>query len=207
MENDFVFVEYLSNINTAVKHTFQSMQRVKLRCFDVSSTYLVFGASSGGIYIFKRNPYEFIKLIPSRDGPTKLIAISPDEHHISVVCATGLILILQNFIEDAKTQTQVFNEHEGKQVTYIKWHRNELYVGDETGKISVVSVVVALFQIPSAALMTIVSPIVQIDAYESLLLVSTQEKTYLCNTDKETTDTDRQKASERMFWRVFLCIF
>uniref|UniRef100_A0AAR5PIE2 HPS5-like beta-propeller domain-containing protein n=1 Tax=Dendroctonus ponderosae TaxID=77166 RepID=A0AAR5PIE2_DENPD len=184
MENDFVFVEYLSNINTAVKHTFQSMQRVKLRCFDVSSTYLVFGASSGGIYIFKRNPYEFIKLIPSRDGPTKLIAISPDEHHISVVCATGLILILQNFIEDAKTQTQVFNEHEGKQVTYIKWHRNELYVGDETGKISVVSVVVALFQIPSAALMTIVSPIVQIDAYESLLLVSTQEKTYLCNTTK-----------------------
>ncbi|KAH1026507.1 hypothetical protein HUJ05_000168 [Dendroctonus ponderosae] len=186
MENDFVFVEYLSNINTAVKHTFQSMQRVKLRCFDVSSTYLVFGASSGGIYIFKRNPYEFIKLIPSRDGPTKLIAISPDEHHISVVCATGLILILQNFIEDANTQTQVFNEHEGKQVTYIKWHRNELYVGDETGKVSVVSVVAALFQIPSAALMTIVSPIVQIDAYESLLLVSTQEKTYLCNTDKET---------------------
>lgn len=30
MEHDFVFVEYVSNINTAINNTFQSMQRVKV---------------------------------------------------------------------------------------------------------------------------------------------------------------------------------
>lgn len=29
-EEDFVFVEYLSNINKVIKQTFQSMQRIKV---------------------------------------------------------------------------------------------------------------------------------------------------------------------------------
>lgn len=38
----------------------------QLNCFDASTNFLVFGASSGGIYIFKEDPCEFKKLIPSK---------------------------------------------------------------------------------------------------------------------------------------------
>lgn len=33
--------------------------------FDVSNKYIVFGASSGGIYVYKRSPCNLIKFIPS----------------------------------------------------------------------------------------------------------------------------------------------
>lgn len=73
-----------------------------------------------------------------------MIAISRDERHIGIATSKGFTLILENFIEDNSPQYQVFSEHEGKQITYIKWHRNELYVGDDGGKVSVVSVMTAL---------------------------------------------------------------
>lgn len=44
----------------------------------------------------------------------------------------------------------------------------------------------AIFQTPSASLMKLDSQIIQIDAYARYLLISTQTRTYLCDTDKET---------------------
>ncbi|CAG9762900.1 unnamed protein product [Ceutorhynchus assimilis] len=186
MEGNFVLAEYSSNINSVIKQTFQSMQRIKLTCFDASPHYLIFGATSGGIYIFQC--CQFVKLIPSKEGSASLIAISKDEHNVAVATSRGLILVLQNFLEDS-SKYQVFSEHEMRNVTYFKWHKNELYVGDDRGKVSIINAsfqtTKSIFQLPTATLMTLDSAIVQIDTYRSFLLISTKTKTYLCNTEQE----------------------
>lgn len=35
-------------------------------CFDVSPSFLVFGATSGGLYLFRREPCTFLQLLPNK---------------------------------------------------------------------------------------------------------------------------------------------
>lgn len=35
-------------------------------CFDVSQNFIILGASSGGLYVFRRQPCEFIQLLPNK---------------------------------------------------------------------------------------------------------------------------------------------
>lgn len=37
-------------------------------CFDVSPSFLVFGATSGGLYLFRREPCTFLQLLPNKVG-------------------------------------------------------------------------------------------------------------------------------------------
>lgn len=39
-------------------------------CFDVSPSFLVFGATSGGLYLFRREPCTFLQLLPNKVGYT-----------------------------------------------------------------------------------------------------------------------------------------
>ncbi|XP_018333058.1 Hermansky-Pudlak syndrome 5 protein homolog isoform X2 [Agrilus planipennis] len=61
-----VFVQYSNNINDVIKQPLQLTQRIKFTCFDVSTKLIVFGATSGGIYIYSIEPCHFIKLIPTK---------------------------------------------------------------------------------------------------------------------------------------------
>ncbi|XP_066257193.1 BLOC-2 complex member HPS5 homolog isoform X2 [Euwallacea similis] len=179
-------------------------------CFSASSSFLVFGATSGGVYIFKREPCEFLKLIPSKEGSADLITISQDEKLMGVATSRGLILILQNFIEDPNLHYQVFSQHEGRRITFIKCHKLQLYIGDDKGRVSVVSTDTALFQtksmfqMPATILMTLDSCIVQIDCFQCYLLISTRTKTYLCNTEKEVFVQIGKKAREGCYGACFL---
>ncbi|XP_050307931.1 BLOC-2 complex member HPS5 homolog isoform X2 [Anthonomus grandis grandis] len=210
MNEKLLLVEHLSDINNVIKNTFQPMQRIKLTCFDSSPHLLVFGATSGGIYIFKKDPCVFLKLIPSKEGSAMLVAISEGGQYIGVATSKGLIFILDQFLEDSSNQYQVFSEHEGNNVTYIKWRRNELYVGDEAGKVSVVTATYssgfqtkAMLQIPAASLMTLDSEIIQIDTFESYVLISTKTKTFLCDTEKETYMQVGKKLRDGSFGACF----
>ncbi|CAH1159809.1 unnamed protein product [Phaedon cochleariae] len=184
-----VLVEYLSNVKSVICETFKSMQRIKLTSFDVSPFYIIFGTSSGGIYIFKRSPCQFLRIIPSKEGSTIQVAISPNEKHLAVASSRGLVVILENFFVDMSLRPLIHIEHEGNTLTVMKWHGNDLYCGDHMGKISVFTVATlltkAIFQTPSATLMQLDSTIIQIDTYKHYLLISTKTRTYLCDTDKE----------------------
>lgn len=35
-------------------------------CFEVSQNFIILGASSGGLYMFRRKPCEFIQLLPNK---------------------------------------------------------------------------------------------------------------------------------------------
>lgn len=58
-------------------------------CVDVSN-YIVFGASSGSLYIFRRYPCEFLQLIQNVHGSITNVRISPNERFVNKsVAAAG----------------------------------------------------------------------------------------------------------------------
>lgn len=69
------------------------------------------------------------------------VAVSPDEKHIAFATSKGLIILVQNCFQDVTLNYQQYTEHEGNLVTAMKWINNEVYCGDNMGKISVVAVI------------------------------------------------------------------
>ncbi|KAF7271001.1 hypothetical protein GWI33_016061 [Rhynchophorus ferrugineus] len=187
MDNNYIFSEHSSRINDIIVK-FNSMQRIKIKSFDVSANFIVFGASSGGIYVLRREPCEYFKIIPSKEGSADIIAMSNNEKYLSVGTEKGLVIIYENF-KEFNMEHQLFNEHAGNKITAMKWHNNILCIGDESGKVSIASqsalLTKAIFQVPSESIMQLDSSVVQIDAYNNYLLISTTTKACLCNTNEE----------------------
>nr|CAH7726104.1 unnamed protein product [Callosobruchus chinensis] len=102
----------------------------------------------------------------------------------------------------------IYNEHETSTGNVMKWCGDNLYVGDNLGKISVFTLTSILtktiFQTPSAVLMQLDSGIVQIDAYSEFLLISTNTRTFLCNTEKEQYKQIGKKLRDGPYGACFL---
>jgi hypothetical protein len=207
MPEKYALVEYPSAINTIIRNIFQTAQRIKFTSFDVSTKYVIFGASSGGIYIFNREPCQFLKLIPTTHGSANLVQISADEENLAVAASTGLVTVFEDCFNSLNFQQQIFTEHEGNTVTALKWNGNDLYCGDSIGRVSVIILknflTKAMFQTPTACLMHLDSPIVQLDAYSKFLLVSTQTRSLLCDTDTERYRQVGKKARDGNFGACF----
>ncbi|CAH1996238.1 unnamed protein product [Acanthoscelides obtectus] len=180
----------------------------QLTSFSICNSCIIFGASSGGIYIFKRSPCQFLKLIPSKEGSASQIDISKNEKNLAVATSKGIIIIVENFIDNNINIPLIYNEHERSTVTAMKWCGDNLHIGDSSGKISVFTLTSILtktiFQTPSAVLMQLDSSIIQIDAYSNFLLISTNTRTYLCNTEKEQYKQIGKKLRDGPFGACFL---
>ncbi|XP_063906377.1 BLOC-2 complex member HPS5 homolog [Zophobas morio] len=207
MPDKYVLVEHSSAINTIIHNTFQTTQRIKFTTFDVSPKYIVFGANSGGIYIFTRDPCQFHKLIPSTHGATNLVHISPNQENLAIAVSTGLVILLEDCF-NPNFEQQVFTEHEGHTVTAMRWNGNDLYCGDSAGVISVITLksflTKAMFQTPVAVLMHLDSQIVQLDTHSKFLLVSTQTRSLLCDTESERYRQIGKKMRDGLLGACFL---
>lgn len=53
-------------------------------------------------------------------------------------------MILENFFGDLIIRPHVQNDHEGNIVTVIHWYGNELYIGDNIGKVSIFTLVIII---------------------------------------------------------------
>ncbi|XP_077295508.1 WD40 repeat domain-containing protein pink [Arctopsyche grandis] len=169
--------------------------RIKYTCFDVSNLFLIFGATSGGLYVFNRDSCEFIQLIPNKEGAITKITISPDEKclafstHKGIVCVCDCGTNVGTYMKSSILQMS--KEHQGNEVTFMIWNENgsELYIGDDVGTVSVLhvskSITKNVFQTPVFSLMHLDSRIVQLDIKENLLLVSTLTRCFICDTSKE----------------------
>lgn len=109
-------------------------------CYDVSKNYIVCGATSGSLYLFRRFPISLIQLIPNLNGPIVHVAISPYEHYIGFTTQRGAINV---YIIDFTTLQPVISSyyiHE-MNITQIKWKQNEnqLYFGDMKGNVFLVN--------------------------------------------------------------------
>lgn len=170
----------------------RSTNRIKYTCFNVSSNFLIFGASSGGLYVFRRDPCSFLQLLPNQEGSIVHVAISPDEKLFAFASVKGVVCVLEKNSSGLGAR-RIFtsSEHIGVNVTALQWNSqsNELFIGDQLGKVSIISLLPFMmknmFHPPSCTIMLLDSQIVQMDWQADILLVSTLTRSYVCDIAKE----------------------
>ncbi|XP_011568552.2 Hermansky-Pudlak syndrome 5 protein homolog [Plutella xylostella] len=203
-------LQELHNLTESITYPLKSSQRIKYTCFDVSKTLIAFGATSGGIYIFNRNPCEFVQLIPSKDGAITRLSISPNEQHIGFANGKGMVTVTECEQSLSGAHKSVSSkEHSGNEVTYLIWSGNSmLFSGDDVGKVSVLQlptfITKSMFQTSSQTIMSLDSRICQLDIKENMLLVSTLTRCYICDTEREQYRQIGQKLRDGEYGACFV---
>jgi hypothetical protein len=69
------------------------------------------------------------------------VSVSPDENFFAFATVKGVVCILERSQSLKARCIQMSVEHHGSEVTALQWNgcSSELFVGDDTGKISVIS--------------------------------------------------------------------
>ncbi|PSN46869.1 hypothetical protein C0J52_13679, partial [Blattella germanica] len=143
------------------------------------------------------------------EGSVTQVSISPDEKFFAFATFKGVVCILERNQILKIRRMQMSIEHQGSEVTALQWNSlsNELFVGDGSGKISVVNIspftAKNMFQNPTFTLMQLDSRIVQLDWCSELLLISTLSRCYICDTFKEQYRQIGQKLRDGEFGACF----
>ncbi|XP_026685617.1 Hermansky-Pudlak syndrome 5 protein homolog, partial [Diaphorina citri] len=161
-------------------------------CFNVSDKYIIFGATSGSLYLFNREPCSFLQIIPNQEGAVTNVTISPNEQLIAFSSFKGIVCVVEKINKASVTSMLIKSfEHSSSDVTDFVWtaSSSQLFVGDSLGRISVINTSLFLgktvFQVPCFTLMQLDSRIVQMSTCHDWLLVSTLTRSYLCDTVHE----------------------
>ncbi|XP_022209502.2 Hermansky-Pudlak syndrome 5 protein homolog [Drosophila obscura] len=181
------FIDFSLSLSLPLKHN-----RIKYTCFDISDSYIIFGASSGSLYLFNRNG-KFLHLIPNKHGAITNLSISANNKYVAFSTQRSLICVYAvNLSAQATPQVIVTHLDQSVQVSCIHWTQDEkqFYYGDSRGQVNLVLLSSfighnLLLNMTVHPLLYLDSPIVQIDDFESLLLVSNCTKCILCNTEYE----------------------
>ncbi|XP_055856281.1 BLOC-2 complex member HPS5 homolog [Episyrphus balteatus] len=182
------FIDYSPSIHEPLKHS----NRIKYTCFDISENYIIFGATSGSLYLFNRRVCKFLHLIPNKHGPVTHLEISSGEKYVAFSTKKGTICVYVINLS-ANSAPQVIYAALGAevQVTCIHWTLDEkqFYYGDNRGQVNLVVlnsfIGRSLLSLSVHPILFLEQPVVQIDDFESLLLVSNWSKCILCNTEFE----------------------
>jgi WD40 repeat protein len=69
------------------------------------------------------------------------VSVSPDEKFFAFATLKGVVCILERSHSLKVRRIQMSVEHHNSEVTALQWnvYSNELFVGDDTGKVSVIS--------------------------------------------------------------------
>ncbi|XP_076313173.1 LOW QUALITY PROTEIN: WD40 repeat domain-containing protein pink [Tachypleus tridentatus] len=198
----------MEDIFTAIK----SNSRVKYTCFHVSEHYLALGATSGGVYLFKRVNLSFLRTVTSKEGVITQVALAPDDSVIGFSTSRGHVIAFEHNAEKAPNQQQrlqVSYEHKGNQITCLQWNSasSRLFSGDDQGRVSVMNVSTSkaknLFQISSSILLRLETRIVQLDMAHEYLLVSDFTRCYVCHTIREQYSQIGKKLREGEYGACF----
>lgn len=189
---------------------------------SVSAKYLLLVAKSGSLYIYTRDPLQFLLLIPSsrkvgsiekvilsRSGNYVVLAnhkaeiylqnISSIDGHLSDLSAYNKSLPDVKFIGTAKSP-----------VTCFFWGDDEkqLYYGDRSGNVCLISVENFfngnIFNANIHPILLLDNEIVQIDGFDLLLIVSTRTGSILCNTDREEFKQIGNRPRDGLFGACFM---
>uniref|UniRef100_A0A0A1XQ96 Hermansky-Pudlak syndrome 5 protein homolog n=1 Tax=Zeugodacus cucurbitae TaxID=28588 RepID=A0A0A1XQ96_ZEUCU len=184
------FIDFSQTLHEPLKHS----NRIKYTCFDISTNYVIFGATSGSLYLFNRCTGKFLQLIPNKHGPVTHLAISANEKYVAFSTQRSMICVYAVNISAHTTPQVIFtnlSSDQTLQVTCIHWTQDEkqFYYGDTRGQVNLVLlssfIGKSLLNMGVHPIFFLESPIVQIDDFESLLLVSNCSKCILCNTEYE----------------------
>ncbi|CAH0386819.1 unnamed protein product [Bemisia tabaci] len=209
-EDDPPFILLEPNTFSDVSAPLKSSNRIKYTCFTASQSFLIFGATSGGLYVFYREPFAYSQLIPNKEGAVSLISVSPNEAFIAFATLKGVVGILERNEGLGARMINRSVEHADSEVTTLQWSENNLQVfaGDKSGKISVLNLTSAMsktmFQVPVFTLMQLDSQVVQMSCQSGLLLASTLTRCYICDTIKEQYKQVGQKLRDGEFGACFM---
>uniref|UniRef100_A0A8D9E1H2 Hermansky-Pudlak syndrome 5 protein homolog n=1 Tax=Cacopsylla melanoneura TaxID=428564 RepID=A0A8D9E1H2_9HEMI len=185
-----LLVDYGSQ--SEILSTLKSTTRIKYTCFNVSEKYIIFGATSGSLYLFNREPCSFVQIIPNQEGAVTNVTISPNEQLIAFSSFKGIVCVVEKASKTSPTSMLIKSfEHSSSDVTDFVWtsSSSQLFVGDSLGRISVINTSLFLgktvFQVPCFTLMQLDSRIIQMSTCVDWLLVSTMTRSYLCDTVHE----------------------
>lgn len=178
----------------------RASNRIKYSCFAVSSHLLVLGANTGGVYVFIKHPLNYINFIPNKERDIQIARFSPDDKYLAIGSGCGVIIVWElnvTHLQHSKKVLEV-SEHRGCHISDIVWDNKgqQLFIGDNTGKVSVV-------HMPGVLPRTVLSsgggirlrkqgiilicetPVVQLDYENDHLLVSCRHKSAVMNLKRE----------------------
>lgn len=169
----------------------------------VSSKYIVLVAKSGSLYIYTRDPLNFLLLIPinRKIGSIERITVSPNNNYV-VITNHRAELYLQNIssVDGHLSDLSAYNKSlpdvkylgtAKANITCFWWSADEkqLYYGDRGGNVCLISVDSFfngnIFNANIHPILLLDQEIVQIDGFDLLMIVSTRTGCILCNTDRE----------------------
>ncbi len=216
----FVFYE---NKQTDIYFPIRNSQRVKYTSFHVSQSYVAFGSSSGGLYLFQKclnNSYNYLFTILNSDnsGPiTCLSFASNDQNYIAMATSRGNLAVVQ--IEPEKQliykpswntiyQSNTFTNYSINILKWDQYYDNRLYLSDESGQIFVlhnVKSMTNLMVVPLPSLLLKISAkIFQLEICADLLLLSTQNRFCLYNLcDASLTQIGKRPRSDGQYGVCF----
>uniref|UniRef100_A0A665UGV4 Hermansky-Pudlak syndrome 5 protein homolog n=1 Tax=Echeneis naucrates TaxID=173247 RepID=A0A665UGV4_ECHNA len=176
--------------------------RLKCTCLAVSKKWLALGTSAGGLHLIQREGWKQRIILTHKEGAITQVACCPhDEDFIAVATSQGLVVVWELQLErrGRPERVSVSWEHRGQAITALCWDTSTLrvFVGDSGGKVSFLRAgssklgkVLAFVIFPVQTVTTVDSKVVQLGYQDGRLLVSSLNRCYLC-------DTEREK-----FWRV-----
>ncbi|GAB0093786.1 Hermansky-Pudlak syndrome 5 protein homolog [Sergentomyia squamirostris] len=187
------FEQYLltdyCDVSEIVQQRLLNTQRIKYTCFSASEKYLVLGATSGSLYLFYRSPCKFKHLIPNRTSSVTLVSISAGEKYIAHATTSGEIYLTMLDTEGATPDRAV--KLDQTRITCLHWVNSDksLYFGDDRGRVACVSISTfmhrSLLNIHTQEILLLSCPVLQIDSFDVLLLVTTASGSIMCNTERE----------------------
>lgn len=132
-------------------------------------------------------------MIPNKHGAITRLSISANSKYVAFSTQRSLICVYAVNLSAQATPQVIFTHlDQTVQVSCIHWTQDEkqFYYGDSRGQVSLVLLSSfighsLLLNMTVHPLLYLDSPIVQIDDFESLLLVSNCTKCILCNTEFE----------------------
>ena len=77
-----------------------------------------------------------------QDGSISQLAISPDEKLIGFATVKGTVVIVERNSSVTNNRVTQCTEHQGNQITCLLWNssNNEMFIGDDPGRVSVLHV-------------------------------------------------------------------
>ncbi|KAL3842655.1 hypothetical protein ACJMK2_020645 [Sinanodonta woodiana] len=186
--------------------------RLKYTCLSVSKKYIALGSNTGGVYIFSRENLKHLQLVfgEKETSPVTMVQLSPNDNLVGFSVSSGSVYVIELNLEKKKKPDQLCqtSDHAGNAVTALKWDGvNRMYVGDSSGKVSVVFVSTfkakKLFTAPSEIILKLESSVVQIDSMEDTVLVSTMTHCYICYTNRQQFTQIGKKRRDGKFGACF----
>lgn len=170
-------------------------QRVKYTCFHVCPSFIAFGSSSGGVYLFRNesdseSDYLFTILNADNCGPIACLAFAAHDDNLIAMATTRGHLIVAEIQPQRRNlyatswkityQCSNFTRHPINILKWDQYYDYRLYISDRSGQIFILHNVKDLKNLMVAPQPTLIlrlmTEIYQMEVCQDLLLLSAQSK-------------------------------